>query len=219
MNEYDEQDQRMLAVIGDEEADPDEALALWHEHLIKSLSLPCDVTGIEDFRWEEPYVLGGRNKAEYERLKKTQPSYEDIFELLSIENDPDPSWMMSHEDLGARVRRKSDKKVFDPGLSELEATDEKSKNHELLDDYVYWFVNHRQTMILRRPTRAWPHAGRATALLVRASSARENQRSSRVWTTRMNSSLSGAMLSPWWTIWTRTTRLSARRRNSMLVLT
>ena len=27
------------------------------EHLKANLQLPCEVTGTEDFRWEEPYVL------------------------------------------------------------------------------------------------------------------------------------------------------------------
>ena len=49
------------------------------------------------------------------------------------------------EDYGivVNVRRLSDKKKFALTLSDLEATDEKSKNHELLDDYVTWFVNYR----------------------------------------------------------------------------
>jgi hypothetical protein len=92
------------------------------------------VTGTEDFRWEEPYVIGGWSQQEYERLKVTQPSYTDEYELLSIERGGRSKWMMFHEDIVARVRRKSDGKKFDLGLAELQVTDEKSPNFQLVDD-------------------------------------------------------------------------------------
>jgi hypothetical protein len=41
------------------------------------------------------------------------------------------------------VRQISDKKKFALTLSDWEATDEKSKNDELLDDFSVWFVNYR----------------------------------------------------------------------------
>ena len=45
------------------------------------------MTGIEDFQWEEPYVIGGWSQKEYERLKKTQPSYRDHYDLLAVEQN------------------------------------------------------------------------------------------------------------------------------------
>ena len=51
--------------------------------------------------------------------------------------------MHPDEDIGGRVRRRSDNREFWLGLSELEATDKKSKNYQLLDDYSVWFVNSR----------------------------------------------------------------------------
>ena len=53
-------------------------------------------------------------------------------------------WMLFWEDdIGANVQRISDNKKFLLGLSELKATDKKSKNYQLLDDYAVWFVNYR----------------------------------------------------------------------------
>ena len=59
----------------------------FHDHLKSSLQLPCDVTGIDDFRWEEFYVLGPGDPKEYEKLRREQPSFEDTFELLAIKQD------------------------------------------------------------------------------------------------------------------------------------
>ena len=112
-------------------------------HLRANLVLPCEVTGTEDFRWEEPYVLGGLRPKEYARLKKTQPSYTDRYQLLSIDRGRGSEWVLFYEDISARVRRISDGKVFILGLAELEATDRGSGNFELLLDYSVWFVNSR----------------------------------------------------------------------------
>ena len=80
---------------------------------------------------------------EYKRLKKTQPSYRDRYQLLSIDRDGPSEWMLFWEDIAAHVRRTSDGKPFVLGLSELKATDKKSDNYRLLDDYGVWFVNNR----------------------------------------------------------------------------
>jgi hypothetical protein len=102
------------------------------------------VTGVEDFRWEEPYVLGGWSWEKHEQLRKTQPSYQDGFELLAIELGPCSEWMLfGPDDIAACVRRISDKKEFLLGLAELKANPRKSKNGQLIDDYGYWFVNSR----------------------------------------------------------------------------
>jgi hypothetical protein len=124
--------------------DRDQALELLFAHLRANLQLPCEVTGIEDFRWEEPYVIGGRSPADYKRLKKTQPSYTDRYQLISISRDEDSEWMMFRcEDIAARVRRVSDGREFILGLAELQPRDRKSQNYQLLDDYAVWFVNTR----------------------------------------------------------------------------
>ena len=141
----DAQDKRIAAILGENEnLDFDEALKVFYEYLKSHLSLPCEVTGIEDFRWEEVYVFGHGDKKEYDRLKKTQPSYRDQYELLEIDCEAESGWMLFlAEDMGAHVRRISDGKKFVLGLSELEATDKRSKNYQILDDYAVWFVNNR----------------------------------------------------------------------------
>lgn len=145
MTQPDAQDLRIEAIIGDDdEISFDDCVDIFYNHLKASLQLPCDVTGIEGFRWEDRYVIGPGNHKEYERLRKNQPSYEDIFELLSVERDATSEWMMySDEDVTGLVRRKSDGKEFYLGLAEIKAIDKKSVNYQLLDDYAVWFVNNR----------------------------------------------------------------------------
>jgi len=141
----DAQDERIAVILGGKAGlDFDEAVKLFAEHLKCNLSLPCEVTGIEDFRWEEFYVMGPGDREEYVDLKKTQPSYTDRYELLGIECEAESPWMLFFgEDIGASVRRISDGKKFVLGLSELEATDKRSENYQLLDDYSVWLVNSR----------------------------------------------------------------------------
>ena len=141
----DAQDKRIASILGEiEDLYFDETIDIFYEYLKSNLSLPCKVTGIEDFRWEEIYVFGPGDQEEYDHLKKTQPSYTDRYELLGIDRKGKSEWMLCWEDdIGANIRRISDSKEFLLGLSELEATDKKSKNYELLDDYSVWFVNNR----------------------------------------------------------------------------
>ncbi len=140
-----EQESRIASLLGDLDECPfNEAISKFYDHLSHSLELPCDVTGIEDFRWEERYVFGPPKPKEYDRLRKKQPSFQDTFELLSIEQGVMSQWMLyAGEDLAAHVRRKSDGKEFCLGLAELEVTHKTSKNHQLLDDYVVYFINYR----------------------------------------------------------------------------
>ena len=139
------QDARIEEIVGDDEDSSfEDCVDKFHRHLTKSLKLPCDVTGIEDFGWEEYYVIGPGDRKEYAQLRQNQPSFQDTFELLAIEPDAESEWMMfGGEDLAAHVRRKSDGKEFLLGLAELEAVDRKAKNYQLLHDYAVWFVNSR----------------------------------------------------------------------------
>ena len=143
MRDLDEQEQRIRAVLGHKKIRQNEALKRWHTHLVSRLALPCDVTGIEDFQWEEIYVIGPGSAAEYRILKKSRPSYQDVFELTAIQIDAESEWSMFPEELKACVRRKSDSKEFILGLSELKTISEQSSNFQLLDDYAVWFVNYR----------------------------------------------------------------------------
>ena len=141
----DKQSQRIDAVLGGSaRRDFGEAVGVLFAHLRQNLVLPCEVTGREDFRWEERYVIGPGDAQEYARMKKTHPSYRDHFELLEIERGVVSEWMLfAGEDIAAHVRRKSDGKEFVLGLAELEVVDKRSPNHRLLDDYAVFFVNSR----------------------------------------------------------------------------
>jgi hypothetical protein len=135
---------RMEAIAGEETDSRSEAVANVLAYLRANLQLPCEVTGIEDFNWEEPYVFGPFDQKEYRALKKTQPSYTDKYQLLSISEESFSKWMMfQDEDITAEVRRISDGKKFLLGLAELTATDKGSRNFKLLDDYSIWFINSR----------------------------------------------------------------------------
>lgn len=107
----------------------------WREHLTKSLTLPMRVTGTEDYPWEEPYVFWGRDRKEYERLKKSRPSYSDVFDLLEILEEP------SDDDLVAVVKRVSGRKVFHIGLSWLEVHGLNEEARVMLNDYSVWQCN------------------------------------------------------------------------------
>jgi hypothetical protein len=143
MPKLDKQDQRIADIFGTKDVPDvtDETLETYLDYLKQHLEIPCQVTGIEDmgcFAWEEYYTFGPGSERQYEKLKKKRASYTDTFELLSFDDDYD-------EDYGlvVNVRRLSDKKKFVLTLSDLKATDKKSKNYELLDDFSVWFVNWR----------------------------------------------------------------------------
>jgi hypothetical protein len=141
----DAQWERVKAIIGDSETSTlRDGIDAFYNHLLQALELPCEVTGVEDFRWEEPYVIGGIDPTGYQRLKKTQPSYRDRYELLAIDKDVSSEWMLFwDEDIGAHAKRKSDGKEFWLGLSELKAVEKNSRNAQLIDDFAVYLVNSR----------------------------------------------------------------------------
>ncbi len=118
---------RIKSIVGNDESTTfEDQVETFYQHLLGSLELPCEVTGTEDFQWEERYVFGGASLAEYKRLRKECPSYQDKYDLLAIEKGVFSEWMMCYgEDLSARVKRKSDGKEFVLGLSELKGGGEK----------------------------------------------------------------------------------------------
>ncbi len=145
MTKTERQLRRIGSVLGGrEKLSFDEMMDTFFVHLQRSLILPCEVTGMEDFDWEEYYVLGPGSPKEYERLKKDQPSYRDRFELLAIARGVVSEWMLfGAEDVAGHVRRKSDGKEFYLGLSELKIVDRRSPNFQMLDDYAVFFTNYR----------------------------------------------------------------------------
>ncbi len=94
-----------------EKNDWDSCISCYYEYLKKHLEFPIEITGIEDFHWEEFYYLGPGSADEYQRLKKTQPSFQDIFTLKKISLPEWSEWMLHpNEDIGAHVIRKKTKK-------------------------------------------------------------------------------------------------------------
>ena len=140
MSDLDEQLRRIARTLGKNEIPEvnNKTLKTYLAYLKKTLEFPCYLTGIEDFSWEERYIFGYGSEAEYEELKKTQPSYTDTFELLGFDNVIDEGCGIL-----AQVKRVSDKKKFTLPLADLKAIDKRSKNYLLLDDFSVWFVNYR----------------------------------------------------------------------------
>ena len=139
MSKFDKQRKRLADIFGTEGVPSvkTETLERYLEHLKQHLELPCQLTGIEDFPWEELYVIGPGSKKEHERLRKTRPSYMDTYALLSFDD------VESDSGIFVNLRRVSDKKKFVLPLADLKATTPQSKNYELLDDFSAWFVNWR----------------------------------------------------------------------------
>ncbi len=124
MSELDDQDQRISAIFGGEIPDvAEESLETYRAYLQEHLELPCQLTGSEDFGWEEYYVFGPGDQKEYENLKKTRPSYRDKFKMVSFEDLIDEGAGILVE-----VRRVSDRRKFTLPLADLEATEKKSKS-------------------------------------------------------------------------------------------
>jgi hypothetical protein len=140
MSDSGEQEKRIAGILGEDEVPEvtDGTLKKYLVYLQKNLEIPCYLTGIEDFSWEERYVFGGGNQKEYEKLKKTQPSYTDIFECIDFNRETDEGYGIS-----VNVKRVSDKRKFTLPLADLESTDNQSNNYQLLDDYSVWFVNYQ----------------------------------------------------------------------------
>jgi len=111
-------------------------LLRYRKYLLARLDKGTVLTGREDFPWEEKYVFGVGSRAEYERLRRNNPSYQDDYRLIDIaEEEPE------EDDLIALVERISDKKRFEIGLSWLTTKDGKSKDFQPLDDFATWVAN------------------------------------------------------------------------------
>jgi hypothetical protein len=140
MGEYEKQEKRIIVILGIKKLDVTrKTLSTYLKYLKNHVEIPCQLTGIEDFEWEEAYVFGFGSKREYQELKKTQPSYTDKFNLIDFIDDIDDEY----DGIFVNVQRLSDKKQFILPLADLKSTDKKSKNYQLLDDYSVWFVNNR----------------------------------------------------------------------------
>jgi len=129
---------KVSQILGTEDIDVTlETIVKYFDYLKQNIQLPLQVTGIEDFPWEEYYVIGNGSPKEYARLKKTQASYTDIFTINEWNNS-----LIQDNSISVNMCRVSDKKKFLLPLEDLKVVDETSENYQLLDDYIVWVVNY-----------------------------------------------------------------------------
>lgn len=135
----DEEEKRILSILNsDDYYVSEENQKIYFEYLSKNVQRPCIMTGMEDFDREEPYLLGGWSQKEYAKLKLTQPSYTDQFELLGFVDEID-GW----KGILVKVKRVADNKKFDLPLWDLKVIDDKSPNYLLVSDYSSWMTNYQ----------------------------------------------------------------------------
>ena len=136
----DNQDKRIASIFDMDEVPEvsDKTLRTYRQYIKDNIDTVCELTGIEDFKWEEYYLIGPGSKKEHEKLRKTRPSYMDRYKIIAFEDELD-------EDYGIfiKLRRISDGKKFTLPLADLKVADKKNPGYKLLDDYSVWFVNWR----------------------------------------------------------------------------
>jgi hypothetical protein len=132
-----EHDKRIQKILGENRRRNQQNSSRYLEYIKSAVKLPCRLTGIEDFPWEERYVIGGWDKDEYEELKKENPSYTDVFEVLEL-LEPD----RESDDIIAKLKRLTDLKIFEVGLSWLKCLDSDDENYQLIEDYAVWHTNY-----------------------------------------------------------------------------
>lgn len=137
-----EQEKRILHIMAPNEKDMQKAerspatARKYLKYLKSNIQLPCLLTGLEDFLWEERYVFGFGDEEEYEELKKTKPSYTDTFELIDFKELD-----AVDDEIIVKVKRQKDGKEFYIGLDWLKAIDKKSTNFQIINDYASWHTN------------------------------------------------------------------------------
>lgn len=137
MNEEKAQQIRIEHILGEDHLKvSNDSLKTYRTYLQSAIQYPCELTGREDFRWEEIYIFGPGDKKEYDELKKTNPSYTDTYTFMSFDDQLD-----YEEGLMVKAKRISDNRQFILPLVDLKVTDKKSPNHQLVHDYALWFVN------------------------------------------------------------------------------
>ena len=128
MDKFEKQERRIIATLGTKKLDVTrKTLSTYLKYLKNHIEIPCQLTGIEDFEWEEPYVFGFGSKREYEELKKTQPSYKDKFNLIKFVDGIGDEY----DGIFVHVQRVCDEMKFVLPLAELKSTDRKSENYQL----------------------------------------------------------------------------------------
>ncbi|MCK5130787.1 MAG: hypothetical protein KAR40_01375 [Candidatus Sabulitectum sp.] len=113
-------------------------LLKYYKYLKKNVQKSCVLTGMEDFDWEEPYVIGGWSEDEYEKKKLTNPSYTDHFKIVGFVDKIDDC-----KGIIVKVKRLSDEQKFDLPLWDLKVIGKDSADYLLISDYSSWMTNHQ----------------------------------------------------------------------------
>jgi hypothetical protein len=116
----------------------EESQRVFYNHLENKLKKLIELTGTEDFAWEEKYILGGWSRTEYEELKKTNPSFTDKFLFIKLSEK-----IANRQGIIIKVQRISDNKLFFIPLADLKCFDKNNENSELVDAYSFWMTNYR----------------------------------------------------------------------------
>ncbi|MBF0337997.1 MAG: hypothetical protein HQL05_09195 [Nitrospirae bacterium] len=137
INESNEHDKRIRQILGNKDISvSEETLTCYLDYLEKNIAPPFQLTGADPFDWENSYLFGIGKKREYDKFKKTRPSYKDTFKFIKIEKE-----LNIEDGILVKVQRLADNKKFVLPLSMLRADSDKSANYQLIHDYCTWFVN------------------------------------------------------------------------------
>ena len=136
----DDQEKRIASIFGMDEVPEvrDETLRVYLNYIKDNIDTSCEITGIEDFEWEEYYIIGPGSKRQHEKLRKTRPSFMDTYKIAGFDDEPE-----EHYGILINLRRISDRKQFTLPLADLEVTDKNNHSYQILDDFSVWFVNWR----------------------------------------------------------------------------
>ncbi len=136
----DDQEKRIASIFSMDEVPEvrEETLRIYLNYIKDNIDTTCEITGIEDFQWEEYYIIGPGSKREHEKLRKTQPSFMDTYKIAGFDDEPD-----EHYGILINLRRISDRKKFTLPLADLKVTDKKHSSYQTIDDFSVWFVNWR----------------------------------------------------------------------------
>ncbi|MFW6138076.1 MAG: hypothetical protein ACOC7U_02770 [Spirochaetota bacterium] len=70
MKKIDEREAKIMSILGSKKIEVNsKTLKTYLQFLKQHIEFPCQLTGIEDFDWEEFYLFGPGSKKEYKELK------------------------------------------------------------------------------------------------------------------------------------------------------
>jgi hypothetical protein len=135
---YSEQDKRISKIFPSLDISLNQKnLQIYYEYLQKNLSKPIILTGDEDCFIND--LIGSLHNSEDRKHKIAKPLYNDKYEYIELFKEPDADYIVN-----VIVERITDKKQFKLALWQLMCVDKDSKNFELINDFVCWFLNYQE---------------------------------------------------------------------------